>query len=180
MQARRISVVGNSGSGKTTVAADLARRLAIPHFELDAIFHQPHWTTPDEEEFRARVDALTGQPAWVVDGNYSAVRELVWQRAQAVVWLDLPRHVVLPAIVRRSLRRAVTREKLWAGNRERLGDLVRLHDPERSIIAWSWTKHAVYHRTYGAAQVDAAWAHLEWVRLTSRRTLRRWLDAVHA
>jgi ABC-type dipeptide/oligopeptide/nickel transport system ATPase component len=58
---RRISVVGNSGSGKTTVAKALAARLGVPHVELDAIFHQPNWTPLPADEFRRRVaDAITG------------------------------------------------------------------------------------------------------------------------
>ena len=61
---------------------------------------------------------------WVVDGNYSAVRDLVWDRADTVVWLDLPRLVVVRRITTRSIRRVVRREELWNGNRERWRNLV--------------------------------------------------------
>ena len=74
---RRVSVVGNSGSGKTTVAAQLAARLGVSHIELDAIRHQPNWQELPDDEFRSRVAALTDADGWVVDGNYGAVRDLV-------------------------------------------------------------------------------------------------------
>ncbi|HEX2361691.1 MAG TPA: hypothetical protein VHI11_06435, partial [Jiangellaceae bacterium] len=91
---RRVSVVGNAGSGKTKLARELAARLRVPHVELDAIFHQPNWTRLPTDEFRQRVaDAVAGD-GWVVDGNYSSVRDLVWQRADAVVWLDFSRATV--------------------------------------------------------------------------------------
>lgn len=43
---QRLSVVGNSGSGKTTIAAELARLIGAPHLELDSVFHQPGWVPP--------------------------------------------------------------------------------------------------------------------------------------
>src|SRR5262245_43481632 len=75
---RRISVVGNSGSGKTTMATRLAAALGIPHLELDSVFHQADWQPLPREEFRAAVRDFAAADAWVIDGNYdSAVRDLV-------------------------------------------------------------------------------------------------------
>ena len=87
----RIAVVGTSGSGKTTVARELARRLGVPHVELDALFHGPGWTETPVEEFRRRVASTTEGSGWVMDGNYeSSLGDLVLERADTVVWLDLP------------------------------------------------------------------------------------------
>ena len=88
---QRVSVVGNSGSGKSTLGAALAARLGVPYVELDSIFHQPGWAELPRDEFRERVGALADGDAWVIDGNYTAVRDLVWARADTVVWIDLPR-----------------------------------------------------------------------------------------
>jgi adenylate kinase family enzyme len=171
---RRVAVVGNSGSGKSTLARELAGRLGVPYVELDALFHLPGWTQLPEEEFRAAVDAVTAGEGWVVDGNYRAVSDGVWARADTVVWLDLPRPLVTWRIVRRSVSRAVSRQELWNGNRERWGHLLSL-DPSRSVIAWSVTKHAEYRRRYGLAPADPALAHLRFVRLRSRAAVRRFL-----
>jgi adenylate kinase family enzyme len=91
---RRVSVVGNSGSGKTRLGRMLAERLGVPFVELDAIFHQAGWQPLPPEEFRARVEAAAAGDGWVIDGNYSTVRDLVWARADTVVWFDLPRLTV--------------------------------------------------------------------------------------
>ena len=162
---RRVSVVGNSGSGKTTFAVQLAGRMGVPHLELDAVFHQPGWVPRPAGEFRARVAEFTSAPGWVVDGNYSAVRDIVWDRADTVVWLDPPRWRVIRQITWRTLRRAVTRAELWNGNREPWGNFFRL-DPERSVIAWSWTRHHVYRDRYRHAMADPAHAHLRFFRVT--------------
>jgi adenylate kinase family enzyme len=174
---RRVSVVGNSGSGKSRCAASLAAALSVPHVELDAIFHQPAWTPLPLEEFRDRVDRVTELEGWVVDGNYSAVRDIVWRKADTVVWFDLPRRIVMRQVVSRTLRRQVLRTELWNGNREEWRDLFS-RDPERSIVLWSWTNHAKYHDRYLAAMSDPAWQDLAFVQLRSHAAADRFLTDV--
>jgi adenylate kinase family enzyme len=161
---KRISVVGNSGSGKTTLAAEVSRRIAAPHLELDSVFHQPGWQPLPVEEFRARVAEFVAGDRWVVDGNYSSVQDLVWDRADTVVWLDPPRHRVMRQIIWRTLRRAITRAELWNGNREEWGSIFSA-DPAKSIIAWAWTSHRVVRERYSEAQADPANAHLTFIRV---------------
>lgn len=170
----RVSLVGVPGSGKTTVGRQLAESLDVPFVELDAIFHQPGWGELPRDDFRERVsEALTAE-RWVVDGNYSAVQDLVWQRADTVVWLDLSRSLVMRRIILRTIRRAVTRERLWNGNREPLTNFYRL-DPEKNVIRWAWVKYHEYVERYGAAMHDTAYAHLSFVRLRSRHEVDAFL-----
>jgi adenylate kinase family enzyme len=174
---QRVSVVGNSGSGKTTIAAELARLIGAPHLELDSVFHQPGWVPLPEPEFRTRVTELIAAPRWVVDGNYSAVRDLVWSRADTVVWLDLPRWQVMRQVVGRTVRRAARRAELWNGNVEPWSNFLHL-DPERSIIAWAWTRHHVYRDRYLRAMIGPEYAHLRFIRLSSADDVRALLAAV--
>ena len=169
---RRVSVVGNSGSGKTTMSRELAAALNVPLLELDSIFHLPGWTELPADEFRRQVDRFTSGDAWVVDGNYSAVRLLVWARVDTVVWVDPPDPVVMARVIRRTLRRVVTREELWNGNRE---PLANLFSRERSIVAWSWTQRRKYRDRYSSAMSDPEWAHVEFVPVRTRRDRRRLL-----
>jgi adenylate kinase family enzyme len=164
---QRVSVVGNSGSGKTTLAAAIAGALGVPHLELDSVFHQPGWQPLERDVFRARVTEFIAADTWVVDGNYSAVADLVWARADTVVWLDLPRGVIMRQLLSRTLWRMITRADLWNGNTEQLRNLFRL-DPEQSILRWAWTQHRKYVERYGAAQHDPANAHITFVRLPDR------------
>lgn len=161
---RRVSVVGNSGSGKTTIAKALSAALNVPHLEIDAVFHQPGWTPLEAQEFRRRIAEFAAGPGWVADGNYSTVQDLIWARADTVIWLDLPRHRVMRQVIWRTLRRAALRAELWNGNRERWVNLVRA-DPEESVIAWAWTQHHKYRRRYERAMADPASAHLTFLRL---------------
>jgi len=158
----RISVVGNSGSGKTTVATAIAEALGVPHLELDGVFHQPDWQPLDTDEFRRIVSEFTGANAWVVDGNYSAVRDIVWSRADTVVWLDAPRHRVMRQLLARTMRRMATRTELWNGNRERWR---YLFTRDESILLYAWTSHHRTRAKFESAQADPANAHLTFVRL---------------
>ena len=159
---QRISVVGNAGSGKTTLAARVAAALGVPHLELDSVFHQPNWQPLDSEEFRAVVSEFTRAPGWVVDGNYSAVRDIVWDRADTVIWIDPPRHKVMGRLAARTFRRMVTGAELWNGNRERFR---YLFNREESIILWAWTSHHKYRARYLAAEADERNSHLEFIRV---------------
>jgi adenylate kinase family enzyme len=174
---RRVAVVGNSGSGKTTLARALAVRLGVPYVELDALNHLPGWQERDPEEFRQLVtDAVAGD-GWVVDGNYrSRLGGLVYDAADTIVWLDYDRPLVMRRVVWRTLRRVVTREKLWNGNREPWSNLWS-HDPYKSIIAWSWKHHAVV-RERNEELMAAAPASQRWVRLRTPAQTDEWLAAV--
>lgn len=176
---RRISVVGNSGSGKSTIARQLAQALGIPHLELDGIFHQPGWQPRPVIEFQDAVRQLSREDDWVIDGNYRAVRDIIWERADTVVWLDLPRAVVMRQIIWRTLRRAVTREELWNGNREpALNFLSR--NPEKSVIAWAWHKHAEYRARYSTAASDPKNSHITFVQLKDRADALRFVESARS
>lgn len=180
---RRVVVVGNSGSGKTTLADEVAARLGVPHIELDAHFHRAGWTPTPPSEFAAAVRAALDTAdhrsgGWVVCGNYQAVRAGIWARADTIVWLDLPRRVVMWRVTRRSVGRVVRRSELWNGNREALRHLVALHDPERSIVRWAWDGVERYQRQYVALMAGSTWADLRWYRLRSPGEVARWADGV--
>jgi adenylate kinase family enzyme len=159
---QRISVVGNSGSGKTTLARRIAAALDVPHLELDSVFHQPGWQPLGTGEFRQRVSEFTDRPAWIVDGNYSKVQDIIWRRADTVIWLDPPRRRVMRQLIARTLRRIATRAELWNGNRE---EWRFLFNREESILAWAWTSHHKYRERYLSAQADPANAHLDFISL---------------
>jgi adenylate kinase family enzyme len=176
---RRVSVVGVSGSGKTTLARALAERLHAPLIELDGLMHQPGWVPKPDEDFKQEVERATAQDAWVVDGNYRQVviEGSVWKRADTVVWVDLPRRTIMRQLFARTVRRVVTREVLWNGNREPLSNLTSL-DPEESVLAWAWTTYEGLTERYATALVDPTWAHLSFIRLRSNAETRRWLQSL--
>jgi adenylate kinase family enzyme len=172
---RRIAVVGTTGSGKTTIAQRIAQRLAITHVELDALHWGPDWTPAPAEAFQERTAQALSGDAWVVDGNYSKVRDIVWSRADTVVWLDYPLLVILGQLAWRTLRRVITREELWQGNRERFVAQFASRD---SLFLWALRTYPRRRREYPVLLERPEYAHLALAHLRSPRAARHWLASL--
>jgi adenylate kinase family enzyme len=172
----RIAVVGTSGSGKTYVAAALARILNVPYISNDAIIWRPNWQETPRDEVYAEVDAATAASAWTYDGNLgpSPNDQLVLSRCDTLVWLDLPRWQVWSSITRRTWGRAWTRKPLWHGNTESWRQVFS----RDSMIWWSVRTYARHRRKYAAMFADAALADRTRIRFQSRGEVNRWLHSL--
>ena len=174
---QRINVIGTSGSGKTTVARALAELLGASHIEIDAIHWQEDWTEMPDDQIRIHLARATADDAWVIDGNYSNFRDLVWPRCDTVIWLDYSFARVFSQLLARTVARIVDREVLWNGNRERWRTAVFSRD---SILLWAIQTHWRRKRSTPVELARPEWAHLNVVRLRSRRETHRWLCQLKA
>jgi adenylate kinase family enzyme len=162
-----------SGCGKTTVGRELAQRLEVPFVELDALVHGPNWTETRDDELRAKVTPIVASDRWVIDGSYSRkLGTLVLDRADTVVWLDLPIRVWLPRLVRRTVRRVRGRETLWNDNRETIRDVLWGYGRE-SLFPYAFRSHFRRRRLY-----PRELARYNVVRLRSQAAVDRWLASI--
>lgn len=165
----RIAINGCSGAGKTTLAKRVSGRLDLPFTEIDGLHHGAGWVR--RPTFAADVRALVDADSWVIEYGYDLVRPAILERAELMVWLDLPRWLTMWQVVARTVRRRVRREVLWNGNTE--GPLWQvLTDPEH-VVRWAWSTYPA-----SAERIDAvrgARPDLPVVRLRSRREVERWL-----
>ena len=147
---RKVVVVASaSGNGKTTLARVLAERLGVPFIELDALVHGPNWEETSDEELRRRLEPLLAGDGWVADGAYQhKLGNFVLDRADTVVWLDLPLHVWLPRLTRRTWRRLHGREQLWNGNQESLRNAFWGRE---SLFVWAIRSHFRRRREWPGA-----------------------------
>lgn len=159
----RLVVVGTSGSGKSTFAKALAGAAGYPHIELDALYWDKDWTPKPSARFAELVAAATDGDRWVADGNYSAVRHVVWPLATHVIWLNYGRATVFARVLRRTLKRTLTQEALWHGNRE---SLRRAFFSRESILLWTLSTYAMNRVKYKALRTEGAYPHLQWLEFT--------------
>ena len=173
----RIAVIGTTGSGKTVLARELAQRLGVSHVELDALRWDPNWTEAPNDIFRKRISQALKADAWVADGNYSIARDIVWSQANTLVWLDYPLRVIMWRLFWRSLRRSVTKEELWNGNRERFRIQFLSRD---SLLLWALKTYWRLRRQFPLLFEMPEHTHLRVVHLSSPRATKRWLANVVA
>lgn len=171
---RRVLVVGISGAGKSTLARELGGRLGVPYHEMDALyFDGPGWAVSGT--FVRDVAGIADSTGWVIDSfGYPEVRDLLWTRADTIVWLDYPRRVVMPRVLRRSLRRTVRRERLFGGNRETWAGWLRRDHP----AWWAWSQHGARRADIARRTHSAEFAPLRVLRFTDPRDAATWLRRV--
>jgi len=172
---QRINVVGTTGSGKTTVAKRAAEALGYSFVELDALHWEPEWQEAPLEVFRERISEATLESPWVVDGNYGKVRDIVWGRADTVVWLDYSFTRIFLRLLWRTFRRVITREKLWSGNRESLA----LAFSKDSILLWAITSYPKRKKSFPKLMEDPEYAHIRFLRHGTPRETEEWLESLH-
>jgi adenylate kinase family enzyme len=173
----RIVVIGVTGSGKSTLAELLAHRLRLVFIELDALNWKPGWVDSDDKELREKVEAATRGPGWVLAGNYSNVRDIIWPRAEAVVWLDYPFLLVLGRLWRRTWRRWRTKELLWGTNYERLLPQFKIWSNE-SLFNWLVQTYGRRKRQYPELFKKPEYSHLTVYQFNRPVDTERWLASI--
>ena len=175
-RAERIAIIGPSGSGKTTLGRWLERELGLPFTDLDDLHWQPGWREAPLPAFRCAVDDVTRRPRWVLAGNYAPARDLIWPRADAIVWLDLPLATVLRRSALRALRHWWTRERICNGNRQTLAQIIIGRD-----ALLPYTLHTFHARRREWPQLLTAQSAASGVaiyRLLSPRDIDAWQRAL--
>ena len=167
---QRVLIAGSSGAGKSTLAAEIARRRQLPYTELDSLFHGPGWVP--RPEFLDDVRAVVAGDSWVSEWQYDAARPLLLARADTLIWLDFPRRTVMRRVLRRSVRRALLRERAFNGNTENVRAWL---DPGHPI-RWSWSNHE--HARIRVLAAMEQRPELTVLRFRSPAEVRRWLASV--
>jgi len=172
---KRTIIVGTTSSGKSTLAETLANKFNYNFIELDALHWEPDWTEAPIEVFRERVDTATQAPAWVVAGNYHIVRDIIWPKAEAVIWLDYSLPRVFWQLTRRTITRWWTRELLWGTNRENLWTHFKLWSQE-SLFHWLFKTYWRRKREYPTLFSLPEYEHLKVMHFKHPKETDEWLD----
>jgi len=170
---KRVVVIGTTSSGKSTLAEQLADRLDMHFIELDALHWEPNWQEAPLQIFRARVEAATQSARWVVAGNYHVVRDLVWPKAEAIIWLDYSLWRILWQLTRRTLVRWWSQELLWGTNRENLLIHFKLWSQE-SLFHWLFKTYWRRKREYPMLLSQPEHQHLKLIRFTHPKERDEW------
>lgn len=143
----RLWIVGAPGSGKTVLARALAERFGLPALHLDDYFWEPGWRVAPAERFEDRVREAIASERWIVDGQYTRAAPLLRDRADILLWLDLPFPLTYWRVWRRTLWRMLSAQRVCNGNRESFAR-VFLHSD--SMLVYALTRHGRNQRRLSA------------------------------
>ena len=163
---KKIVVIGICGSGKTTACHALSQKHQIPCTDMDELFWLPGWQKRPFEEFEQLVRQATDDKQWIISGNYSKLQHLTLGRADTVVWLDLPLHVLLWRIVKRSIEQRKSKSTICNGNYQSLAQFWWLF---KHLFQSYWRKKKRYKNLKKASKAN-------WVQLTSTKAVTAWLE----
>ena len=176
---QRILILGRTGSGKTTLARELAAARGVPHVELDSLYFGPDFSTAPPSILRERTSEAIAGERWVTDGNKRAVRDLVWPRADTVIWLDYGVHVSLWRLAKRARARTSSLSAQAAQTGRRTALPKQLLAAARGVLT-ALRSHRRHLREYPRMFADPAHQHLAVARLRSPAATREWLARVTA
>jgi len=166
------------------MAAKISEALDLPVVELDALNWETGWVSLREtepDEFIARVTSACNGDRWVVAGSYHKTStQYIWPNVQSVIWLDLPRWLLLLRVIRRSWKRARTAELLWGKVQERFLPQLMIWRREESLIWWIWTQHTRKRLELLSYTLEPQFAHIQFLRFTSSKDADKWLSSVDA
>jgi adenylate kinase family enzyme len=161
----RIAIMGCGGSGKSRLARSLGSMLGITPVHLDGLYYDTNWKPLDREKFADLQRVLVTGSRWIIDGNYASSLPIRLQRADTVIFLDLPWWVCLWGILQRRLRHG-------GGQHQAIGVYDRVN--------WDFVRYAISYRRKMAPRVRSLIADhaggAQVVILRSRRAARRYLD----
>jgi adenylate kinase family enzyme len=174
---KRLIILGVTSSGKSTLAENLAKRCGLNFIELDALHWEPNWQSAALETFRERVEKATQAEKWVVAGNYHTVRDLIWPKAEVVIWLDYPLLTVLWQLTRRTFKRWWTKELLWGTNHEPLLKHFKFWSQE-SLYNWLFQTYWRRKREIPILMSKPENGHLKWIRFKHPKETETWLKSL--
>jgi hypothetical protein len=147
--------------------------------ELDALNWGASWTMVPLDVFRERVARAVEGDAWVIDGNYASrgARELVWARADTVIWLDPPLRVIFRRLFARAFRRVRSHEEIWpgTGNRETYRNQFLSRE---NLFWWALKTHRRRRRELPLILARPEHGHLEVHRFRSPAQAETWLSRI--
>lgn len=148
----RILILGNSGSGKTTMARRLASERGLVHLDLDTVVWEPHGVAVARSRGAVLADLadfVEANAGWVIEGSYGDLIEHLAPAAIELRWLDVDIETCLTHHRTRPFEpHKYDRPELQDERREMLEAWVRRYDKREDAFGRAW--HAgVFERFEG-------------------------------
>lgn len=100
---KRIAIIGSSGSGKSTFANKLGKKLNRTVTHLDKEYYTDGWKQKySKEGWKDFLRSLVEEDQWIIDGNYRSSLIMRLDRADTIIFFDFPKWLCLWRALSRS------------------------------------------------------------------------------
>lgn len=173
---KKINIIGTSGSGKSTFAKTLSKKLDYPYIEMDAIFWGKNWYWPSDDEFFNKLEESLMLDSWVLDGNYTRTIPIKWKQVDTIIWIDFSFTRTLFQALKRAISRILTKEELWpdTNNRESLKNLFS----KDSIILWTLKNYHKNKIKYSSLNKNPQYKAINIIRLRTPKECQNYLNQI--
>lgn len=167
---KRIMIIGQPGSGKSVLARKLGAKLGLPVYHIDHIHWQRGWKERTRTEKTKLCREVHAKDTWVFEGGHSSTWPERLDRADTLIWIDLPWWIRTVSVV---YREAKSRGK----RRVDLPDGCPAGFDARFIefLRFMW-KSRESHRQKAQRCYDEAAPSKECYRFSRRRDVNRFVD----
>ena len=131
---KRISIIGGSGTGKTTLANNLGKVLEIPVYHIDGINYFKNWEQRDKKERDRIILDKIEEKRWVIDGTYTTTLGKRLEKSDWVIFLDYSTFSLLKGVMERFFKHKGREREEIPGCKEKLS-------PKFILWVFKWRKN---------------------------------------
>ncbi|MBY5931672.1 AAA family ATPase [Tateyamaria omphalii] len=166
---KRVMIIGQPGSGKSTLARHLGDKTFLPVVHIDLIHWKSGWIERDSAEKSKMTLDVIARPTWIFEGGHSRTWPQRLDRADTLIWLDMPIGLRLRRVLWRTIKfYGKPRPDLPEGCPEQFS---------AEFLSYIWrtrnTSRAKMRALYDGAPADKTKYHL-----TSLADVRRFMDGL--
>ncbi len=156
------------------MARRIAEEFALPVIDIDSLRREAGKSAAPEDTFSRLIAESVKADNWIIDGSYTSVQDIIWSRADAIVWLDFPFWVFCWRLIKRSFYRMFIRK---SSEKPIKGKKQPVRERALTYLQAIFTGHSRRQR-YFATLYSSKNVHLHVIRLFSPKDADLWLDVL--
>lgn len=162
-KANKISIIGGSGTGKTTLSNNLGNELKIPVYHIDGIQYLENWQEKDKKERDQIILEKVKESKWIIDGTYRSTLTQRLENADFIIYLDYTSIAQVKGVLGRFFKTHGKERPDIPGCKERM-------TLEFLLIVWNWRKNKRKEIMQKINQIDKSKVLI----FQNRKQLNKW------
>lgn len=162
---KKISIIGGSGCGKTTLSDNLGKVLNLPVYHLDGIHHLENWVVRDKDERDKIMMEKVSEEKWIIDGTYRSTLNERLDATDFLIYLDYSSFAQVKGVLGRWIKHRGQEKPEILGCKEKM-------DLKFLSWVWNWRKDKRQDIVEAIKKLDDSKVLI----FKNRRELNKWFE----